>query len=402
MKSPSILFSLIALLSVVLLLPSCSDSPTTAADSPAGTDGTVDPQGETDFLLGATNAGSGGGRVEVWASNLKVEPETVSFDAVLKNASRTDIAGPLYFIITEIRPDVVEASNADDIGPEGPMYDFGDDVGTDGILSAGEASAPVTMVFTWPEPMAFSIGFRVQAGDSVTNGLVSGIVFNDRNGNGVYEPNIEPGIAGVVVNLLPSAREILYRAETNHFGAYVFDGLTPDIYTAKVFSGPNMFPTTPNPLIVALVRLPDGSVTQLEGVNFGFTAPEPPPPPPPVPWPIFGPVDVGPGSFIGTVLDTVFHVPDFFAAVDLFLVVTPPPILGPFPIQIDEATVKINDDTVWNFVCEPDTICTPYARILLDPPPAGWENTIHIETFGDERSFLMYSIEAVTIMPNRD
>ena len=102
MKSPSILFSFIALLSVVLLLPSCSDSPTTAADSPAGTVGTVDPQGETDFLLGATNAGSGDARVEVWASNLIVEPQTVSFDAVIRNASRTDIAGPLYFIITKI------------------------------------------------------------------------------------------------------------------------------------------------------------------------------------------------------------------------------------------------------------------------------------------------------------
>ena len=71
-------------------------------------------------------------------------------------------------------------------------------------------------------------------------------------------------------------------------------------------------------------------------------------------------------------------------------------------IDIDEAMVSINDSTVWSFVCPPDTICAPYARVLLDPPPAGWENTIHIEAFGDERSFLMFSIEAVTIMPPRN
>ena len=146
-KSPSILFSFIALLSVVLLLPSCSDSPTTAVDSPTSTVGTVDPQGGTDFLLGAVAVGPAGVRVEVWVSNLIVGPQTVSFDAVLLNASRTDIAGPLYFIITEIRAEVVEASNPDDVGPEGPVYDFSDDVGEDGILSAGEASAPVTMAF---------------------------------------------------------------------------------------------------------------------------------------------------------------------------------------------------------------------------------------------------------------
>jgi hypothetical protein len=390
----------IALLGLVLLLPSCGDSPTdTFEPGASGAVGIVDPDGGTDFLLGAVTAGPTRGRVEVWASNLTVEPETVSFDAVLRNASRTDIAGPLHFVITEIRPDVVEASNPDLVGPDGPVYDFSDDVGEDGILSAGEASAPVTMAFSWPEPMAFSVGFRVQVGDSVADGFVSGTVFNDRNRNGEYEPNVEPGIPGIVVDLIPSAREILYRTRTNRVGAYHFEALTPDVYTVRAHPGPGMQSTTPNPLIVTLVRLPDGTVTGLQGVNFGFSVEEPPPP---VPMPLFGPVPVGPGSPYGTELDSTFTVPDFFAPVDLFLRVIPPPIMGPYRIHIDEAMVDINGTTVWEFVCPPDSTCAPAGRVLLDPALVGRENTIHIRALGDERSFLMFSIEAVNALPASD
>ena len=401
MKRTNALVSFIALLGLTVLLPSCGDTPTDATEPGLSSAvGTIDPEGEADFLLGAVDAGPVRGRVEVWASNLTVEAGAVSFDAVLLNASRTDIPGPLYFVITEIRPDVVEPSNPDLVGPDGPVYDFGDDVGEDGILSAGEASAPVTMAFSWPEAMAFSIGFRVQVGDSVATGFVSGLVFNDRNGNGEYEPNVEPGIPGIVVELIPSAREILYRTRTDHVGAYHFEGLAPDVYTVRAHPSPGMQSTTPNPLLVTLVRLPDGTVSGLEGVIFGFSVEEPPPP---VPMPIFGPVAVGPASPNGTELDSTFTVPDFFAAVDLFLRVAPPPLMGPLPIHIDEAVVDINGTTVWEYVCPPDSgTCEPRARVLLDPALVGHENAIHIRAVGDERSFLMFSIEAVTILPKRE
>jgi hypothetical protein len=395
-RRPNVLLSFLALLALVLLAPSCSNNPTdTSQSGTSSAVGTVDPDGDPDFLLGAVNIGSALGRVEVWASNLTVETDAVSFDAVTRNVSRTDIAGPLHFVITEIRPDVVEASNPDFLGPDGPVYDFSDDVGEDGVLSAGEASAPVTMVFAMPEAMSFSVGFRVEVGDSVEDGFVSGIVFDDRNQNGEYEPNIEPGIPGIVVDLIPSVNRVLYRTQTNRLGAYVFEGLDSDVYTARAHPGPHMHPTTPNPLIVTLVRRPDGTVTSLEGVDFGFAVPSPPP----EPFPIFGPVDVGPGSHAGTELDTIFTVPDFFVPVDLFLRVDPPPIMGPFPIDIDEAMVDINGSRVWEFVCPPDTICTPADRVLLDQSQLGRENTIRIRVLGDERSFLMFSIEAVTILP---
>jgi hypothetical protein len=400
-RPTNLLLSFLALLALALVLPSCSDSPTDASRTGQSTAvGTVDPDGDTDFLLGAVTAGHTGSRVEVWASNLVAESESASFDAVIRNASNTDIAGALCFVITSIQPDDVEASNPDRIGPDGPVYDFSDDVGEDGILSAGEASAPVTMTFTWPEPMSFAVGFRVDVEDAIEGGLVSGIVFADLNQNGEYEPNIEPGIPGVVVEMIPSVARVIYRTETNHMGAYVFDGLDADVYTAKALPVLMRLPTTPNPMIVTLVRLPDGTVSELQGVNFGFAVT--PPPPPPQPFPIFGPVNVGPGSPTGTELDTTFTVPDFFVPVDLYLRVIPPPILGPFLMHIDEAKVDINDTTVWEFVCPADTICEPAARVLLDQNEMGHENTIHIRALGDEHSFLMFSIEAQTILPPRE
>jgi hypothetical protein len=396
MKRPTVLF--LALFSSLLLLAaSCSDSPTDAADPVSSqTTGEVDPVGDSEFQLGTVVAGPASARVEVWASNLTVEPGGVSFDAVIVNTSRTDIAAPIHFVITDIRPDDVVVSNADFVGADGAVFDFSDDVGDDGILSAGEMSAPVTMAFAWPEPMAFAIGFRVDVGDSAADGFISGVVFDDRNLDGTYDPDNEPGIPGIVVELRPSAREILYRTRTDHRGVYIFDGLSADVYTAHAKLGNQMHPTTPNPLIVTLVELPDGTVASLEGVNFGFAVEHPPPPSAR----IFGPVPVGPGSPFGTELDSTFVVPDFFAAVDLFLRVVPPPLLGPFPVHIDEAAVRINDMVVWEFVCPtPDSLCAPADWLLLDPALLGRENTIHIQVLGNDQSFLMFSIEAETILP---
>lgn len=389
---------LISFLATLFLVPSCSESPTGGTDTLGAEDvGQFDPNATGEFLLGAVTAGAADGRVEVWASNLLVESASVSFDARIINTSRTDISGPVYWVITDVQPPVVSPANPDYIYRDGSVYDFSDDVGDDGVLSAGEVSDPVRATFNWPEPIGFSIGFRVGVG-TLDSGFVSGIVFDDANQNGQFDPRIEHGIPGIRVDLIPSVRENLYTTKTDRTGNYVFSGLAADVYRAKAFPGINMQATTSNPRIVTLVERPDGTVTGISGVNFGFAVPIEPPPGPA----LFGPVAVGPGSPNGTELDSMFVVPDFFAAVDLYLKVVPPPLLGPLPIHIDEASVRINDAVVWDFTCEPaDSFCTPAARVLLDPEATGRENTIGIRVLGDERSFLMFSIEARTIMPPR-
>lgn len=329
----------------------------------------------------------------MWAYNLTVESgEIVSFDAVIVNKSRWPVHAPIRFVITDIKPDVVEVANPDFVGPDGPVFDYSDDLGEDGVLDLGEASEPVNMKFRWPEPMAFAIGFRLDAGGEPVDGFVSGIVFSDLNDDGRFDV-AEPGIPGVLVELIPSTREVLYQTRTDGFGRYGFDGLEADVYTVEAHGVGDMQPTTPNPIIVPLVELPDGTVSGFDDAHFGFR--EAPLPPHAI---IFGPVPVGPASPLGTELDSTFVVPEFFVPVNLFLKVVPPPILGPFPLLIDEASVAINDMTVWDFVCEaPDSICMPGAKVLLDPALNG-ENTISIKVLGDPRSFLLFSIDAETIL----
>lgn len=388
---------------LLLILPSCSNSPT---DTPASADsqasGRIDPSQTGRVLLGTVATSLPSARVEVWVQNLKIESdEIVSFDAVIVNKCRCPIQAPILFVITSLAPDVVQVENADMLGPDGPVFDFSDDIGDDGILGPLEESEPVMMQFRWPEPMAFAIGFRVDAGPP-TGGTISGVVFNDLNGDGVRN-GLEPGIPGIVVKLRPSAREIFYRARTDFNGHYVFFDLAADVYSAEALANPHvqMRPTTPNPLIVTLVELPDGTVSDFDGADFGFLVGSQPPGAA-----IFGPVNVGPGSPIGTVLDTTFVVPLFFAPVEFFLVVTPPPILGPFPMKIDRAEVTIDGTTVWEFVCEPpDTLmCMPGAKVPLDlylTHSDDLERHIRITTEGEERSFLMYSIIAENIIQGR-
>ena len=398
MKRSKPFFSIWPVLGLCLLFSSCSESPinTVDPDDPQAT-GQVDPSGPSTFLLGTVTAGPNSGQVEVWASNLTIESdELVSFDAVIVNKSRWPINAPIHFVITDIRPDFIEVANPDFIGSDGPVFDFSDDLGSDEVLDPGESSEPVNMKFQWPEPMAFAIGFRIDAGGDAATGFVSGIVFSDLNGDGQFDMNNEPGIPGIVVKLVPSGREILYRTRTDNRGRYVFDGLTADVYTIKADGVGDMQPTTPNPLIVPLVELPDGTVTGFDDAYFGFLgAPLPPQ------GLIFGPVPVGPASRFGTEFVSTFVVPDFFAAVDLFLKVVPPPMPGAFRlrIDIDEASVAINDVTIWEFTCEaPDSVCMPATKVLLDPALQG-ANTIRIKVLGDPRSFLLFSIDAETTMP---
>jgi len=391
MKLPHTLRFFWPILGLSLLIGSCRDNPVnTGNPNTLQATGEVDPSGPTTFLLGTTNHDRKPGQLEVWAHNLQVADSTVSFDAVIVNKSRWPAYAPIHFVITEIRPNRVEVDNADFVGPDGPVFDFSDDIGPDGMLGSGEKSDAVTMRFRWPEPMAFAIGFRIDTGDGPEDdtGFISGIVFKDLDGDGELDMNIEPGIPGVVVEARPSAREILYRTRTDRDGHYKFDDLSADVYTVKAHAE-HMKPTSPNPLIVTLVELPDSSVSGFDDADFGFQGGPMPPNPS-----IFGPVPVGPGSPLGAEFDSTFVIPEFFHPVDLFLKVVPPPLMAPMRVCVDTAYVAINDEVVWRFVEDlKDPLCMPWARMLLDEELHG-ENEISIRVTGDPKAFLFFSIEA--------
>jgi hypothetical protein len=387
------------------LFASCSDDPTGASSTPAMTGrGDVDPKIGDSFLLSSVDMGPGfEGPVEVWAYDLATEGESaVGFDLVLVNKTGGNIQPPLFFVITSIVPNTVTCLNPEPTFYEGdPFFDFSDDMGDDNVLSPGEATARVHARFGWPEPMAFSIGFRIVIGDVVRNGVIGGVVFGDIDEDGVRDDG-EMGLADVPVELMftwgdSAGTTLKFLGRTDPRGHYEFIDLPAGVY--RIAAQLQARFTTPNPLLVTLVELPDGNVSKFLDANFGVAGQVPPPPPPPADF-VFGPVPVGPASGFGTELDSTFVIgppmPPFPPnGVMYFVRVEAPAIAGPFPMYIDEIAVSIDGQLVYKFECPPDTLCPPpFAKMIIDPALMGeGEHAISIKVLGSEMAFELVGIE---------
>jgi hypothetical protein len=399
-------------------LASCSD------DGPAGTTGSpdltgkgeVDPQGDPDFFLGSTSIdGVPDGRIDVWAYNLTVHEDStdsnsaatvVAFDVVLINRSPTAVHAPVTFFIPLIIPNSVTVLNSEivyitDITEGPPGFDFSDDLGDDNQLDPREHSAPVNMQFGMRELTSFSIGFEITVGSPPPpsgDPDISGVVFNDLNENGDRD-DTEEGIPGVKVHLSSNTPntdpfDFVRVALTDREGRYGFADLRPGIYKVEAAPHSDLKPTTPNPLIVTLVGDSSG-VIPIRGVDFGFFVKEPPDVDP-----IFGPVGVGPGSNHGTDFEGGFRVEDIDRNHKYVLQVMPPPIMTSSPIvmRIDKAEVRINQEHVYKFECESDSVgttntCLPVERVSI-PGELLMEgaNRIRIHVEGSERAFLTFTI----------
>jgi hypothetical protein len=377
-------------------------------DNPPGRLGhaEIDPHGETDFMLGVVvPEGVAFGKIEVWGHNLTVESDSViSFDTVLMNGTDRVFHPPVHFLITGITPPSVYVLNPDILPfryDSAATFDFSDDIGGDAVWIPGEATAPVKMKFHVPEPMSFSMGFRVEVGTPIRLGSISGIVFNDLNGNGLKETS-EPGIGGVTVTVNSAPGESAGFAKvrydrTNERGHYAVGDLEAGLYTVEALPRPEWRSTTPNPLLVTLIELPDGRVDHFTHAHFGFDN---------VPAPeaevLFGPLPVGPMSPHGGWADTSFVVHEVDCTSRYFLNVVPPPILGPWPMIIDTAEVWINQELVFLYICPRDvgidtlSYCPPpLARPLLEPGGLiqEGENTITMHVVGNEWAVLLFSVE---------
>lgn len=400
---PAWLFAGILFLACFGLMSACDESPTgTNASVPMEGGGTIDPGAGNRFLLSTVDLGPDfRGHVEVWAYNLAIESDSiVGFDLVLVNGTNGDIPPPLQFVITSIVPRSVECFNPDGYMRERlPFYDFSDDMGDDGRFTPGEATAPVHVRFRWSEPTAFSIGFRLVIGEVIPHGVIGGVVFEDLDGNGVYE-DAERGIAGVAVELRKPSEDSASTGgaivvHTDPLGRYAFSGLSEGVHRVEALLPPGAAPTTPNPLLVALVVLPDGTVSSFLKAHFGVSPLLPPPPEF-----VFGPVPVGPASPNGTRVDSTFTIgppmPPFPPQGDLYYVrIEPPPVMGPLPMFIGKIAVTLDGQVVYKFECPPDTLCPAFFdRVPIDPAlTVPGEHEISIGVMGSEFSFLLVGIE---------
>lgn len=384
------------------LASSCSDDPAGTfrkAVDPTG-QGDIDPDGPADFLIGSVSIdGTPDGLLDVWAHDLTVDARNgvVFFDVVLTNRSGRVIFPPLVFLITDLTPSHVEVLNPDliRIGERVVGFDFSDDLGDDGRLDPGESTAPVNMQFVMQELTSFSIGFRIEVGPPPGDILISGVVFRDDNRDGERNAN-EPGIPNIRVVLTGTFGgsdpfEIIRSAVTNERGRYGFRDLRAGVYKLTAMVPAHWAPTTPNPLLVTLIADSGGNIKPFNNADFGFFVADPP-----EKEPLFGPMPVGPGTFIGSLFEGSFMVQDpdnsnsrYILKVDI------PPILSPELMWVDTVHVAINRVPIYNFACEdPDSlVCLPHATVQI-PPRVIVDGSNHIRIFvnGSDRSFLFFTV----------
>lgn len=401
---PLIILSLLLVLCLALV-PACNDDPSGVQSGDTDNSGNinVDPGTTGEFLIASVDAGDHTfGRIEVWGTNLTSNPDsgTVSFDAILVNATGSPVYPPVKFVVTSITPrDVTVLNPSGYDGAGDPYFDFSDRLGSDGMLAPGERSRPFTFVFRTGTPRSFVIGYRFDFSWTPGGRMIVGAVFNDLNNNGMRERS-EPGIPGIAVVLdsrSPDGAWLPVKVFTGENGGFRFDGLDEGIYRITAAVPPGWVATTSNPVLVTLT----GDQENLLGVIFGMFNPQAPPPE----YTLFGPIYVGPGSDTGRELETSFPVPvdslaDTLATnvADYALEVAYPPIMAPFPAAYDSARVVINGEIVYDYVNTGDpTFRDPIPGVFILPEGllhAG-DNTIYIRVDGGEYALLQFRVFAM-------
>jgi uncharacterized repeat protein (TIGR01451 family) len=108
---------------------------------------------------------------------------------------------------------------------------------------------------------------------------ISGMKFNDINGNGVKDAG-EPGLRNWKIELRDATGALITNTVTGSNGSYSFTQLPPGTYYVSEVAQSGWiqtFPTSPNYYTVTIDN------TNVTGKNFGNFLPSPPPPPPPPP-----------------------------------------------------------------------------------------------------------------------
>ncbi len=411
-STQSLIFSMVLVLALALVF-SCSDQPTGVKPDPAGGcfngTGKIVPGAGGSFLLGtACDTVRPPGRVErieVWANNIAFDSTTgiVSFDVRLLNNTERNLFPTIHFVITNILPDDVALVGFDGTTEDAfPFMDFSAKLGSDNVLSPGERTDPVTIKFHTVTARSFAINFRIDFGPVPGLAMIEGVVFRDDNQNGVRDrcDRCEPGIPDITVVLQKNsagARGMTVVTQTGANGQYRFTGLGEGVYTVAVIAPAERFKlTSKSPLLVTLVKGPDGIVHDFTGGNFGLFPLVPPPTDV-----LFGPVIIGPESRFGTVLDSTFvNPPSPLPVVFTYVLdVTEPPWMRPTMGVVDSAEAWINGQKVFDYhrsmppdsmmSFQPQTIKLPEGLVTVG------ENTIKLLTMGDEHTALLWRVRRI-------
>ncbi|MEN8006009.1 MAG: SdrD B-like domain-containing protein, partial [Candidatus Krumholzibacteriota bacterium] len=265
---------LILLLAVLMAFVGCSDDPTA-------------PRGETASIIkGTMSTDQPAFAYVVERANHPENPRPGPFILQGSNLHYDDSFGALVVDLTvthagvDVYYEPVSITFLD-LLPEGvtvfdppggePTFEF-EFTNDDAMWTPGEKSLPLTVAFVVEPETSISFTAEIGIGFGPDSGLISGVVWEDLNGNGVREEN-ENGVGGVPVilidgNIDPRLPIAHPRAITGPEGNYSFPGLLAGTYTVKVEPQPFITQVTPAERHVLLTET-SGGVGTFEGADFG-------------------------------------------------------------------------------------------------------------------------------------
>lgn len=141
-----------------------------------------------------------------------------------------------------------------------------------------------------------SVFLLIISATAATAGSISGMKFNDLNGNGALDAG-EPGLLGWTITITGLLTSYTASATTDASGYYTFPDLAPDLYVVAEALQPGWTQTLPpSPGAYGIDLFTDPTLTVTD-INFGNTESIPPPPPPAVDGKMTGAGSVGTAKF---------------------------------------------------------------------------------------------------------
>lgn len=224
--------------------------------------------GRLEFALdGATGTT---GDFALVATNLQFDPatEVLRADVVLQNRASQAVPGPASVLVYGFVPQAVEILDAACGAPlaQGECaIDYRGMYGDDGSLAAGENSLPIAWRFHVPGGQGFA--FRARLAEAAqSTGTISGVVFNDTDGDAVRDAG-EVGVGNIQVLIHAAASDSVH---TDAQGAYAFAVHEPGIYEVGLLLGTGWRSTTALPLHVTILQLPDSTLSNFTLGDIGI------------------------------------------------------------------------------------------------------------------------------------
>lgn len=284
---------LLMLAAALTVAVGCSDDSTSPVETQSTTGLLEGEIGTADFEISVNATGNSRRRFEgpfvLRGSNLHYVDslQALSVDLTITNRGQVSHAEPVGLTFVHLFPDTVTVENPDNgINGEGAAIDFAF-ANDDGIWTPGESSLPRNVLFGVGPGQAIGFVARLDIGETIDGGSITGRVWNDANRDGVMDAD-EVGIAGVSVYLRSideepdtTVTDSSSVTRTDRNGLFGFHQLRAGVYVVGPGANPRLMPTTPTEITVLLTET-ENDVSDFTDANFGAVPNFDPPDPYPI------------------------------------------------------------------------------------------------------------------------